>query len=546
LKISLAEKSIKVPEAQTKFTILAVDDTPENLDVVRGILASQYTVKAAINGPMALKIVEKQPPDLILLDIMMPEMNGYEVCKRLKSNPETKHIPVIFLTAMDQTTDESSGFELGAADYITKPVNPPILEARVKTHLALKQSMDELQKAYGVIKRQKDRMEDELNIGHDIQMSMLPLVFPPYPDRNEFSINALLEPAREVGGDFYDFFFIGKDELCLVIGDVSGKGVPGALFMAVTRTMIKSSALGDRSPASIVTRVNEELSADNPQCMFVTLFLGIVNVRTGEFRFTNAGHNPPYIIQDGGELVCLDHRHGPIIGAVEGIAYKENVLSFSRNDRLLLFTDGVTEAMNPAGDLYLENRLEEFLNKHQTLPTDDLVTEVLGAVEEFAADAEQADDITLLAFSFDIEPQEIVHHRLELEARADLSEISRVNQELSVFAGEHGLGEAAVQKVSIALDDLLNNIISYGFDDEEDHIIQIKLDYAEGRLEITISDDGVPFNPFDQAQPDTALSVEDRKIGGLGVLLVKELMSDVHYQRQQDSNVVTLTLNTVT
>ena len=534
-----------MPEAQTKFTILAVDDTPENLDVVRGILASQYTVKAAINGPMALKIVEKQPPDLILLDIMMPEMNGYEVCKRLKSNPETKHIPVIFLTAMDQTTDESSGFELGAADYITKPVNPPILEARVKTHLALKQSMDELQKAYGVIKRQKDRMEDELNIGHDIQMSMLPLVFPPYPDRNEFSINALLEPAREVGGDFYDFFFIGKDELCLVIGDVSGKGVPGALFMAVTRTMIKSSALGDRSPASIVTRVNEELSADNPQCMFVTLFLGIVNVRTGEFRFTNAGHNPPYIIQDGGELVCLDHRHGPIIGAVEGIAYKENVLSFSRNDRLLLFTDGVTEAMNPAGDLYLENRLEEFLNKHQTLPTDDLVTEVLAAVEEFAADAEQADDITLLAFSFDIEPQEIVHHRLELEARADLSEISRVNQELSVFAGEHGLGEAAVQKVSIALDDLLNNIISYGFDDEEDHIIQIKLDYAEGRLEITISDDGVPFNPFDQAQPDTALSIEERKIGGLGVLLVKELMSEVSYQRQQDSNVVTLILNTV-
>jgi sigma-B regulation protein RsbU (phosphoserine phosphatase) len=528
-----------------KAIILAVDDTPENLDVVRGILAPQYTVKAAINGPMALKIVEKQPPDLILLDIMMPGMNGYEVCKRLKSDPETKHIPVIFLTAMDQTTDESSGFELGAADYITKPVNPPILEARVKTHLALKQSMDELQKAYRTIKAHKDRMEEELNIGHDIQMSMLPLVFPPYPDRNEFSVNALLEPAREVGGDFYDFFFISKDELCLVMGDVSGKGVPGALFMAVTRTMIKSSASGDHSPASIVTRVNEELSADNPQCMFVTLFLGIVNVKTGKFRFTNAGHNPPYIIQDRGELVCLDHRDGPIIGALGGIAYKENELSFSRNDTLLLFTDGVTEAMNPAGELYLEGRLEEFLNNQQTLPTDDLVTEVLAAVEKFAADAEQADDITLLAFSFDIEPQEIVHHQLELEARADLSEIDRINQEFSAFAGQHDLGGAAVQKVSIALDDLLNNIISYGFDDDEDHIIQIKLDYSEGRLEMTIRDDGVPFNPFDQAQPDTALSIEERKIGGLGVLLVKELMSEVSYQRQQDSNVVTLILNTV-
>ena len=141
-----------MPDLPAKPVILAVDDTPENLDVVKGILASAYTVKAAINGPMALKIVEKQPPDLILLDIMMPDMNGYEVCKRLKSNPDTRDIPVIFLTAMDQTTDESSGFELGAADYITKPVNPPILEARVKTHLALKQSMDELQKAYRTIK----------------------------------------------------------------------------------------------------------------------------------------------------------------------------------------------------------------------------------------------------------------------------------------------------------------------------------------------------------------------------------------------------------
>jgi len=532
-------------EATVKATILAVDDTAENLDVVKGILASQYTVKVAINGPMALKIAEKQPPDLILLDIMMPEMNGYEVCKRLKSNPATRDIPVIFLTAMDQTTDEASGFELGAADYITKPVNPPILEARVKTHLSLKQSMDELNKAYGVIKRQKDRMEDELNIGHKIQMSMLPLTFPPFPDRNEFSINALLKPAREVGGDFYDFFFINKNEICLVIGDVSGKGVPGALFMAVTRTMIKSSASGDRSPASIVTRVNDELSTDNPQCMFVTLFLGIANVKTGEFRFTNAGHNPPYIINEQAELLCLDNRDGPIIGAVSGIAYKENKISFAKYDTLLIFTDGVTEAMDPAGDLYSENRLEDFLNIHKASPTDKLVNEVLASVESYAAEAEQADDITLLAFSLDIEPQEIVHHQLELEARADLQEISRINETFSDFADEHGLGESVVQKVSIALDELLNNVISYGFDDREGHTIQLTMDLTEGRLEITIKDDGMPFNPFVQARPNTALSVEERKIGGLGVLLVKELMTDVGYQRQQDSNVVTLILNTV-
>jgi CheY-like chemotaxis protein len=218
--------------SKEKPTILAVDDTPENLDVVKGILADEYIVKAATSGAMALKIVEKQPPDLVLLDIMMPEMDGYEVCRRLKDDDVTRGIPVIFLTAMEQTTDEAKGFDLGAADYITKPVNPPILQARVRTHLALKQSMDELQAAYAIIKKHSERMEQELSVGHDIQMSMLPITFPEKP---EFALHACLQPAREVGGDFYDFFFVDDDKICLVVGDVSGKGVPAALFMHANR-----------------------------------------------------------------------------------------------------------------------------------------------------------------------------------------------------------------------------------------------------------------------------------------------------------------------
>jgi sigma-B regulation protein RsbU (phosphoserine phosphatase) len=263
----------------------------------------------------------------------------------LKENEHTKDVPVIFLTAMDQTTDERRGFELGAADYMTKPVNPPILEARVGTHLALKQSMDDLQSAFNIIKKHKERMEQELNVAHDIQMSMLPATFPPFPDRDEFNVHAILKPAREVGGDFYDFFFINDDELCLVLGDVSGKGVPAALFMAVTLTMIKTQAVDDPSPASIVTRVNDELSADNPASMFVTLFIAIANVRTGEVRFTNAGHNPPYILRNDSSLDCLDQRHGPIIGAVEGVAFREDQAQLEAKDTLVIFTDGVTAAL---------------------------------------------------------------------------------------------------------------------------------------------------------------------------------------------------------
>ena len=518
-----------------KFTILAVDDTPENLDVVKGILGSDYIVKAATSGPMALKIAEKQPPDLILLDIMMPDMDGYEVCRRLKENELTKDVPVIFLTAMDQTTDEAQGFELGAADYMTKPVNPPILKARVATHLALKSSMDQ-------IRKHKDRMQQELNVGRDIQMSMLPVDFPPYPDRKEFSIHALLKPAREVGGDFYDFFFVSDDEICLVLGDVSGKGVPAALFMAVTKTMIKTQAADDSSPASIVTRVNEELSADNPACMFVTLFVAIVNVRSGELRFTNAGHNPPYILRHDGKLDCLDQRHGPIIGAVEGVAYREDQIEIGEKDTLLLFTDGVTEAMDTSNQLYSEARLEEFLKKSDNTP-EQLTVAVLDAVEQFATGAEQADDITILAFRIEQAIEKIRVDELHLVAATNLTEIERINTEFTTFAEEHGFAAGIAQKVCIVFDDLLNNIISYGFSDDEEHQINIDVSVTSEQLVVTVADDGMPFNPFDRVGPDTSLSLEERDIGGLGVLLVTELMDQCSYQRRRDRNVVTLVMN---
>ena len=192
-------------EDDKKKTILAVDDTPENLDVVKGILVPGYTVKAAVSGKMALKIAEAQPPDLILLDIMMPEMDGYEVCRLLKGNPATAKIPVIFLTAKDETEDETKGLALGAADYILKPVSPPILEARVKTHLTLKSNMEQLEAAYAIIKGQKDRMEEELTVAGEIQARMVPPASPALPERDDLDLWAVLEPAREVGGDLYDF-----------------------------------------------------------------------------------------------------------------------------------------------------------------------------------------------------------------------------------------------------------------------------------------------------------------------------------------------------
>jgi sigma-B regulation protein RsbU (phosphoserine phosphatase) len=530
-------------DKQGKPVVLAVDDTPENLDVVKGILASDYIVKAAINGKMALKIAEKQPPDLILLDIMMPEMDGYEVCTHLKSNPITREIPVIFLTAKDQTTDEAKGFELGAADYILKPVNPPILEARVRTHIALKKSMDELQSAYAIIKKHKERMEEELNVAQGIQMSMVPLDFPAFPEREEFDVRALLKPAREVGGDFYDFYFTNDKELCFCVGDVSGKGVPAALFMAVTQTLIKARATDDPSPASIITRVNEEMAADNPSCMFVTLFLGILNIETGELRFTNAGHNPPHIKRANGELECLTQRHGPILAAVEGVAFKQDQAKMDKGDTLLVFTDGVTEAMDINGELYSDPRLEKLLQGQDFPSAEDMVDKTLASVEEFATGADQADDITIMALRYRQQPKQVDRRELIVEIRNDLAEIDRVNQEFNEFAEHNGMSPAISPKLNIAFDELLNNIISYGFEEGTEHQIRVTAEYVDPRLVVTVTDDGIPFNPFDKVGPDITLSIEEREIGGLGIHIVKKMMDSVSYKRHRECNVVTLTID---
>jgi len=391
-----------------------------------------------------------------------------------------------------------------------------------------------------------ERMTEELNVGADIQMSMLPLEFPAFPERQEFDIYALLQPAREVGGDFYDFFFISDSELCLIVGDVSGKGVPAALFMAVTKTMLKARAIDDPSPASVMTRVNNELSADNPASMFVTLFMAIVDVYSGKMRFTNAGHNPPYILRKSGGFDCLDQRHGPIIGAVEGVAYKESESQLGNEDRLFVFTDGVTEAMDTSGQLYSEDRLEKFLDQVSASSSEQLTLDSVAAVEDFATGAEQADDITILTFTLQQSAETLQDQTFEITIKADMSEIDRVNAAFSEYAETVGLSAAVIQKVSISLDDLLNNVVAYGFDDPEGHEIEITAMHTNSRLVITVTDDGVPFNPFDQVGPDTTLSIEERDIGGLGVLLVVELMDKCTYKRLRDRNVVTLTLATDT
>jgi len=250
----------------------------------------------------------------------------------------------------------------------------------------------------------KERIESELKIAHDIQMGILPKTFPPFPDRPEFGIFAALEPAREVGGDLYDFFFIDADHLCFAVGDVSGKGVPAALFMAVTKTLVKTKAVQGLTPDMVLTRVNEDLAFENFASMFVTLFLGILNVRTGEVAYCNAGHNPPYVVGGKGDPAALELTGGIILGVKPDFVYRSKNINLSKGDTLFLFTDGVTEAMNPAGELFSEKRLESCLRELKDRSVETMVAGVMDAVQVYAQGAPQADDITLLALTFQGSP----------------------------------------------------------------------------------------------------------------------------------------------
>lgn len=524
--------------------ILVVDDERFNVNVLVDLLKQDYKMMVAKNGEQALKACQSNNrPDMILLDVMMPEMDGYEVCRCLKADQSTCDIPVIFVSAMAAETDETKGLELGAVDYITKPISPSIVKARVKTHLALKSNMEELQKAYKIIEGQKERMQTELNVGRDIQMSMLPLLFPILPEHKEFEIAACLKPAREVGGDFYDFFFIDDDCFCICIADVSGKGVPAALLMAVSKTLIKSRATDDLSPASILTHVNDEISLNNPSCMFVTTFLGILNIKTGEFSYTNAGHNPPFIKRRDGALECLSQRHGPVIGAIDGMTYKEDTTVLSGDDILFLYTDGVTESMDLDANLFGEERLVELLSHRQYESTQEVVSATVEEVKRFEGEANQADDITVLAIQFFGSSKSTTSQILKIRIKNRLTELDIVQNRFNDFAEQYGIPKTIRQKMNVAFDELLNNTISYAYTDNDEHDIDIRLELFDDRFSVTITDDGMPFNPFVSEPPDTELSLEDRQIGGLGIHLVRNMLDNISYHRRIDKNVVTLFKN---
>ncbi|MFH1836620.1 MAG: SpoIIE family protein phosphatase [Candidatus Omnitrophota bacterium] len=246
----------------------------------------------------------------------------------------------------------------------------------------------------------KERMEKELKIAHDIQMDLVPKIFPPFPDRKELDIYAVLQPAKEVGGDFYDYFFIDDNNLCFVIGDVSGKGVPAALFMTMIITLIRTIARDTKDPEEVITKVNKEICRDNRSSTFVTIFYGILNVTTGEVTFINAGHNPPILIGKNNETIPLRSSFGTIVGAFEDAVFKKEKTVLRKGDTLLLYTDGITEALSMKGDPFTEENLTKEILSQEGQSAKNSVEDILKRIRSFSGDSQQGDDITLLVLKY--------------------------------------------------------------------------------------------------------------------------------------------------
>lgn len=378
--------------------ILSVDDeAPLELLMKqyfrRKIRNGEYEFFFAHNGLEALAILYNNPDiEIILSDINMPEMDGLTLLAKVNEmrNPALR---VIMVSAYGDMKNIRQAMNNGAFDFATKPIDMDDLSLTIEKAIEQIKFVHESQEAH----TQLESLKKDLSTARDIQQYILPQVFPPFPeDCDKLDIFASMEAAKDIGGDFYDFFRLDDDCIALTIADVCGKGIPAALFMAVSRTMIRSKGVQGVSPGECLTESNRLLASYSVDCMFVTVFYAIYNTKTGHVTYCNAGHNPPHLLRANGTTEELPKPKNTIVGAFDGIEYQDDTLQLEHGDTLVMFTDGVTEAMNPKFEEFGNERLDNILGGLSASSCQQIVETVKAGIKDFVEGAEQSDDITIL------------------------------------------------------------------------------------------------------------------------------------------------------
>ncbi len=378
----------------------------------------------------------------------------------------------------------------------------------------------------------QERMQGELKVARTIQMGLLPAAF---PNRPEIDLYAELIPARTIGGDLYDFFFLDDDRLFLAIGDVSSKGVPASLFMSITRTLFRSLTEVGTPLAETMAQVNRELCRDNPNAIFVTFITGIFHIGSGQLELCNAGHNPPLLRTAAGKVRTPDLRTNIPLGISDDYRFAPDVFTVNPGDQVLFYTDGITEAENPRQELFTADSLEKVMAFTGLVTSSEISGKVLGSVRTFAQGAEQSDDITLLVLTCN----ERGNFR-ELVLRNKISELDVLKEALDAMGDDWHMSTSTVGTLNLVLEELFTNIVFYGFGDDCEHLITFRFRKENDILHLSVEDDGKPFNILESAYKGFAATLEEKEIGGEGIHLVRELMENIEYSREDGKNKVVM------
>jgi sigma-B regulation protein RsbU (phosphoserine phosphatase) len=385
------------------------------------------------------------------------------------------------------------------------------------------------------LSRENGRIKSELRIASDIQNDMLPRVVPPFSNNSWFSLFAKMKSAKEVGGDFYDFFYLDQYEtkIVFVIADVSGKGIPAALFMVIAKTLIKQQMLSRNNPARALEQVNRILCVNNPRSMFVTTFICSVDLSTGIMTYANGGHNPPLLSCGNMPYQFMQLKKGIPPGIFETCTYIQCSMQLYPGDKLYLYTDGINEAINPKSEFFGNERLIQTANKFRHLQPREFDEAIRNTVSTFVEGAEQSDDITTIALSY------LGATTKEITLTATLAELNRLQSWVSGILQVCECPGNIANKIEVVCEELFVNIASYAYLYKPGYVI-VRLNIAPKNLVLEFEDSGIEFNPLEQTMPDTNAKLEDREIGGLGLLLTKKWMDEISYKRENDKNILTL------
>ncbi len=382
----------------------------------------------------------------------------------------------------------------------------------------------------------KEKIESELQIAKNIQKEMVPQ--PPFHSQDEFELYAALEPAKQIGGDLYDFFFIDENHFCFLVGDVSNKGIPAALFMSKSKTTIKFlTTLSDNkqvSPAEIMKKVNHELYQENKQFMFVTLFFAVLEIDSGKLIYANAGHNLPLFIRNH-DVSFFKKTKGKPLGLRADRAFEEGTINLKPNDIIFLYTDGVTEAMNVKKEFFSDEHLHEVLKKSKLTSSEDITKYILHEVNEFSIGCPRFDDVTILTFKYKGKIGESCKKET-IVIKNQKTEIKTVKDVFLRIAEENEVGKDSIFEVLLIIEEVLTNIISYSFKEETKHSIEIDFGIKDNLMTIIFTDDGIPFDPYEVEMK--SLKAGKKFVGGKGIKIIKSYSDIIEYKRKDNKNIL--------